>query len=176
MKDEQKLVSFRLSVNTIDQIKIEAKKNNASLNSVVSNILKKYAQWDVHENEMNMVSLPKFILEEFVNQTKNDSIEKLVESFYDYMKEWILITQDDYDFESSINFLKFYMENFGFYTKYTIEKNQHSILIRHKLGMNWSILIDGLVRKIFNDFVSQKDYSISIRPSTCKISFILKKS
>lgn len=172
-KNNTKIVSFRLPVHIINQISMDAKNNNLTMNSMVSKLLTKYVQWDVNANEMEMVPVPKFVLEQLSDGVKIDHINKLTEQFYEFVKEWVVFTKGEYEFESSTKFLIDYMNASGFTTGYVVEGNIHRFTIRHKLGLRWSILFEDLFTKIFNDFSLGEKPKFSITPSTVKISITL---
>lgn len=174
LTNPSKIISFRLPTNTITEIKSEAENKNVSLNSIISNILDKYVQWDTHLKEMELFPLPKFVLQQLIDHISTNTLEKFVESFYEFIKESTLLTKNEYSFEQCMIFLQSYIDEFGFHSKHVIENSIHHYTIRHKLGIKWSVFLESLAKRIFSDFIEEKNYKFLLTPSTIKISIKLK--
>jgi len=172
-ENSSKIISFRLSTSTINQMKNEAKNKKVSLNSIVSKVLTKYTQWDTHTKEMSVVPIPKFILKQMFDEMEIHSIDKLIESFHEYIKECTILAKEKYEFQQCMLFLKLYFNELGFHTKDAFDNNAYHYTVHHKLGLKWSILIEGLIKKICEEFNEDKDPKFLLTPSTIKISVFL---
>jgi hypothetical protein len=55
-------VTFRLDSKVIDELQTEANTKEVSLNVLVNQVLKRYAEWDRYENKIGMMPVPRMIL------------------------------------------------------------------------------------------------------------------
>ncbi len=61
-------VTFRLDSKVIDDLQTEATNREISLNVLVNQILKRYAEWDRYENKIGMMPVPKVILSDLIDK------------------------------------------------------------------------------------------------------------
>ena len=61
-------VTFRLDLKVIDELQTEADNMEISLNVLVNQVLKRYAEWDRYENKIGMMPVPRVILSHLVDK------------------------------------------------------------------------------------------------------------
>ena len=61
-------ITFRLDSNTIDELQREADQNQISLNVLISQVLKRYSEWDSYENRIGMMPVPKAMLTSLIDK------------------------------------------------------------------------------------------------------------
>src|SRR5215211_8154719 len=61
-------VTFRLDSKVIDEIQEEADNREISLNVLVNQVLKRYAEWDRYENKIGMMPVPRMILSNLIDR------------------------------------------------------------------------------------------------------------
>ena len=61
-------VTFRLDSKVIDELRTEANNKEVSLNVLVNQVLKRYAEWDRYENKIGMIPVPRVILSNLIEQ------------------------------------------------------------------------------------------------------------
>jgi hypothetical protein len=71
-------VTFRLDSKVIDELQTEADKREISLNVLVNQVLKRYAEWERYENKIGMMPVPRMILSNLID--KAISIARAAES------------------------------------------------------------------------------------------------
>lgn len=61
-------VTFRLDSKVIDELQAEADNKEVSLNVLVNQVLKRYAEWDRYENKIGMMPVPRVILTNLIDK------------------------------------------------------------------------------------------------------------
>jgi hypothetical protein len=62
-------LTFRLDSKVIEELQTEADNIEVSLNVLVNQILKRYAEWDRYENKIGMMPVPRVILSNLIDKT-----------------------------------------------------------------------------------------------------------
>jgi len=74
-------VTFRLDSKVIDELQAEADNKEVSLNVLVNQVLKRYAEWDRYENKIGMMPVPRVILTNLIDKaisvTKSSGIKDI---------------------------------------------------------------------------------------------------
>src|ERR687897_2612273 len=72
-------VTFRLDLKVIDELQTEADNMEISLNVLVNQVLKRYAEWDRYENKIGMMPVPRMMLSNLTDKAisiaKNRGLE-----------------------------------------------------------------------------------------------------
>src|SRR5687768_151359 len=79
-------VTFRLDASVIDELQTEADTREISLNVLVNQVLKRFAEWDRFESKIGMMPVPKIMLSTLIDKSisvARDSGIKYVERYRD---------------------------------------------------------------------------------------------
>ena len=61
-------VTFRIDSTVIDELQAESDNREISLNVLVNQVLKRYAEWDRYENKIGMMPVPKVMLSTLIDR------------------------------------------------------------------------------------------------------------
>ena len=74
-------VTFRLDSSVLDELQREADQREVSLNVLVNQALKRYADWDRYESRIGMMPVPKVMLSSLIDKAitvaKNSGIKDI---------------------------------------------------------------------------------------------------
>jgi hypothetical protein len=85
-KKKTRSVTFRLDASVIDELQTEADTREISLNVLVNQVLKRFAEWDRFESKIGMMPVPKIMLSTLIDKSisvARDSGIKDVERYRD---------------------------------------------------------------------------------------------
>jgi hypothetical protein len=68
-KVKTRSITFRLDSSVIDELQREADQKEISLNVLVNQALKRYAEWDRYENKIGMMPVPKIMLTSLIDES-----------------------------------------------------------------------------------------------------------
>ena len=163
-------ITFRLSENLVEGLKLEAENFHLSLNTLVKQILEKYMTWERHSNKMGLIPLTRPFLEDIINSLPDKRIMQIAgNASKEALKELVLIARGDCTLNSFISVFNEWLTVSRMIHRYEFNSNTHHYVISHNLGEKWSLYIKELLKAICED-MSQIEPSIQTRKDSISIS------
>src|SRR5919108_5546331 len=182
-------VTFRLDSKVIDELQTEADNREVSLNVLVNQILKRYAEWDRYENKIGMMPVPRVILSSLIDKAvsiakssgikdiehyRDDIIKQASELAFSLMKDSVLFMKKQYNLWVVLSVLEEYMKVSGIKADHKVEgSRKHVFIIQHELGENWSLFTKQLLSLIFENLANVKA-EINVTPNTTVAEVVLR--
>lgn len=182
-------VTFRLDLKVIDELQTEADNMEISLNVLVNQVLKRYAEWDRYENKIGMMPVPRVILSHLVdkcmsvakssgikdvNHYRDEIIKQAAELAFTLMKDSVLFMKKQYNLWVVLSVLEEYMKVSGIKSDHKLEgSRKHVFIIQHELGENWSLFTKELLALIFEKLANVKA-EINVTPNTTIAEVVLR--
>lgn len=162
-KVKTRTVSFRIPEHILQEIEKTAKIKLISTNSLINQILNQYASWDKYEFRMKMFRIPEEGLQYVLTNLDEIKRGEAVDIIFNSIRDWALISKKKFDINTCLETLEDYCRMTGIGVEDVVtEEGTRSFIIRHNLGRNVSLLIKGIVEKIFRDLVRIKvDFQIT---------------
>ncbi len=136
-------------------------------------ILDKYVQWDRFSNKIDMIPVPKGILEFLGEELDGRDIDEIINIVFPMIKDSVMFVKGGYDLKRCIETLEDYMKASGMNSDHRVEGDVHSFLIQHDLGMKWSVFTEQLLSQVFRSFLPDKDLKFQTTDSTVILSVSL---
>jgi hypothetical protein len=165
-------ITFRLDSKVIDELQTEANNIEVSLNVLVNQILKRYAEWDRYENKIGMMPVPRVILSNIIDKAvsaakssgikdvdlyRDEIIKQAAELAFTLMKDSVLFMKKQYNLWVVLSVLEEYMKVSGIKADHKLEgTRKHVFIIQHELGENWSLFTKELLALIFEKLANVK--------------------
>jgi hypothetical protein len=182
-------VTFRIDSSVIDELQAESDNREISLNVLVNQVLKRYADWDRYENKIGMMPVPKVMLSTLIDRTiataktagikdmeryKSEILKQAAKIAFDLMKDSVLFMKKQYNLWVVLSVLEEYMKVSGIKADHRIEgSGRHVFVVQHELGENWSLFTKELFSMIFENLASVRA-EISVTPNTTIATVILR--
>jgi hypothetical protein len=182
-------VTFRLDSKIIDELQTEANSREVSLNVLVNQVLKRYAEWDRYENKIGMMPVPRVILSNLIDKAisvakssgikdvdlyRDQIIKQAAELAFTLMKDSVLFMKKQYNLWVVLSVLEEYMKVSGIKSDHKIEgSRKHVFIIQHELGENWSLFTKELLELIFQK-LANVNAEINVTPNTTVAEVVLK--
>jgi hypothetical protein len=174
-------VTFRLDSKVIDELQTEAGNREISLNVLVNQVLKRYAEWERYESKIGMMPVPRMILSNLIDRTisiaksggikdvdryRDEVIKQTAELAFTLMKDSVLLMKKQYNLWVVLSVLEEYMKVSGIKADHKVEgPRKHVFIIQHELGENWSLFTKELLALIFEKLANVKA-EINVTPNT----------
>lgn len=174
-------VTFRLDSNVIEELQTEADNREISLNVLVNQVLKRYAEWDRYENKIGMMPVPRMILSNLIDKSisiakrsgvkdvdryRDEIIKEAAELAFTLMKDSVLFMKKQYNLWVVLSVLEEYLKVSGIKSDHKLEgSRKHVFIIQHELGENWSLFTKDLLALIFEKLANVKA-EINVTPNT----------
>ncbi len=180
-------VSFRIDSSVIDEIQREADGKEVSLNVLVNQVLKRYSDWDIYENKLGIIPVPKVMLSSLMESAitlaeksrikdigpyRDDIVKQAAELPFNVMKDSVLYMKKDFNLWTVLQVLQDYMKVSGINADHMIDGKKHIFVIKHELGKNWSLFTEELLKIIFERLATVK-IEISSTTNTTRAEVVL---
>lgn len=182
-------ITFRLDTSVIDELQREAAQKEISLNILVNQALKRYAEWDRYESRIGMMPVPKVMLSSLIDKSvkiakdngikdveshRDEIIKSAAEIAFSIMKDSVLFMKKQYNLWAVLSVLEEYMKVSGINSDHRLEGGgrKHVFIIKHELGENWSLFTRELFKLIFENLAKVK-VEVSITPNTTVAEVVL---
>ena len=152
VKEETNTISYRLPSKVLNELETEAGEKNISQNVLVKQILTKYVEWDRFAQKMGMIPVPQKILRSLGGDLSNEDLLRIIDALFQIIKDSVLFMKGGYDLKRTIETLEDYMRNSGMESDHRIEGDLHHFIIQHKMGIQWSIFTELLLKRVFAEF------------------------
>ena len=166
-------MTFRLEENIVNLLRTESKRRHISLNSMINQILQRYAEWDMYESKVGLMSFLRPVAAElFKRKGKQEIIEIATSTGKNATNDAALFMKNKMDLESFLSWLEVRMKNSSVEVNHSIEGSTHTYILKHELGENYSLFQKTVLELIFNDVLRKRidcsfsDTILSFRFST----------
>ncbi|HEY6757613.1 MAG TPA: hypothetical protein VI037_09545 [Nitrososphaera sp.] len=182
-------VTFRLDSKVIDELRTEANNKEVSLNVLVNQVLKRYAEWDRYENKIGMIPVPRVILSNLIDKAiavakssgiknvelyRDEIIKQAADLAFTLMKDSVLFMKKQYNLWVVLSVLEEYMKVSGIKADHKLEgSRKHVFIIQHELGENWSLFTKELLALIFEKLANVKA-EFNVTPNTTVAEVVLR--
>ena len=166
IKEETDTISYRLPSKLLDDLETEAREKNISQNVLVKQILMKYVRWERFAQKMGIIPVPQKILESLGGDMSHKDVLKIIDVLFITIKDSVMLMKSGYDLKRTIETLEDYMRSSGMESDHRIEGELHHFIIQHKMGMQWSIFTELLLRRVFTEFEKENNLTFQTTEST----------
>jgi len=144
-------ITLRLDSYIIDELQLEANRNQISLNALVNQVLKRYSNGDRYENRVGMIPVSKAMLSSLIDNTidmigmngireedmvymRYETMKQAAEVGFNIMKDAVLFMKKQYNIWVVLAVLQDYMKVSGINSDHRIEGGRkHVFVIQHEL-------------------------------------------
>ena len=165
-KEQTNSISYRLPSKLLENLETEARQKNISHNVLVKQILQKYVLWERFAEKIGMVPVPQKILQSLGRRLSHQEILEIIDALFITIKDSVMFMKGGYDLKRTIETLEDYMRNSGMESDHRVEGNLHHFVIQHKMGMQWSIFTELLLRRVFAEFEKETGLKFQTTEST----------
>ena len=138
-----RLRTFRLEEELDALLQKDAKSKGISVNSLLSIILTKYAEWDRYVEKFNVITMKKESFKTMLSAIDDDKITDLSQELGDKMpSQFILFWFKKKTLENYLKYISLLCKHGGF-GQFEIEEEgrEYTITLIHELGEKWSNFI-----------------------------------
>ena len=162
--------SFRIDELALLAVEAEANSQNVSPNTLVNQILKRYAEFDRFARKVNFVNLSSSTFEALISSLENDKVIEVAKSAGSSVPQaFALAKAGKVELRSLINFIQTlgrYANLFEFTE--ALDDDERTFTLIHRYGLNWSIFLVHYMTAMFEQvgispIIEMTDKSVSYR-------------
>lgn len=163
--------TLRLNKAILSNLRKESDERGISLNLLVNQIFKNYADWNSFDTKIGMVSLPNaVILDIFKSLGKDKVIDIAYKVGKNEIQDIVLFMKYNVNIKSFMEWIQTRMKNSSMHINHKADQNIHIYTIRHNICLNWSLYHKIILEAIFKEVI-HKDVEINISEKAFVISF-----
>ncbi len=146
---------LRVPTKLLESLKDEASKDDASVNSFIITVLKKYTSWGRFQERLGFMPLHKSMVKIMLSKMTPDEIEEMGQMQKDQTIRDFLLFESGYNLESFIQWIGLRCKVLGFELLVKQETNPDSIfiMIHHDMGENWSLYYKGMFTAVLQELL-----------------------
>jgi hypothetical protein len=165
-------MTFRLDENLIATLRSESERQYMSLNTMVNQIIQRFVEWDMYESKLGMVSFPRPVAIELLKKMNRQEVIALAMGIgKNAINDAALFMKNNMDLNSFLSWLEVGMKNSSVEIKHSIDESTQTYILRHELGLNYSLFYKTILESIFNDILGKHiDCSFSDNILSFKVS------
>ena len=149
--------TFRLDSTILNKLHREAEQKDISVNTLVGHIIRRHIDWHSNAAKAGFVTVRRGLLSNLISRTPEKEISSLAEYIAkNETKDFVLLLRNEYNFESALDVVETWIKISGYPYRHEVNYTQHSYVIQHDMGKNWSLYLVELYRFLFEEFGLKK--------------------
>ena len=164
-------VSFRIDSSLRANLEDEAKKNRTSLNTLVSQILSRYADWWRYAGRLGLIPVSKDLLRDVFKSLDKPELEDLGKRFAETSgREHVLYLFQQVSLGTILQFLDLWSSHFDAY-EHRYDGKMHFYTVHHDVNLNFSIFVKEFVSTMIMGTVPRTVRFETVGPNSVTFSF-----
>lgn len=170
-RKKSETMSFRIETEVLDRLRQEAENQGVSLNVLANKIFLQYAIWGVFEPKVGMIPVAKPIVSAlFAKLNENETIDLANKIGKNVVSDIARFMKGTIDMESFVSWFETRMKMSAFEMNHTVKSQEHTYVIKHDLGYNWSLYHKTVLELIFLETL-ERTVKIDINENMINIVF-----
>ena len=143
------LKTIRIPKEIDDLLNKDATSKRISVNSLVSTILIKYAEWDRYIERFGGITIKPQVLKKLLDKVEDEQIQAIAkESGSRFPKEFVLFLFRKLDLDTYLETLSLICKYKGYaHYELNVEESEYTITLIHDLGYKWSYFLHYIVQE-----------------------------
>ncbi len=164
-------VSFRIDSSLRASLEDEAKKNRTSLNTLVSQILSRYADWGRYAGRLGLIPVSKDLLRDVFKSLDKSELEELGSRFAETSgREHVLYLFQQVSLGTILQFLDLWSSHFDAY-EHRYDGKTHFYTVHHDVNLNFSIFVKEFITTMIIETVQRTVQFETVAPNSVTFSF-----
>lgn len=150
--------TFRFDRDALDQLKLEARQKQINLNTLVNQIVWSHLEWDANAAKAGFIPVRKQLIRKLFDSLTKEQVHAIASSIgRELTDETMFIMAKRRTAESILELIERWIRISGFSYRYEMDRDDHHVyIIRHDMGMNWSLYLAQLFEEASSGLVTFK--------------------
>lgn len=149
---KNRAITVRVPIEIIEEIEKITKESYQTLSNIVRIQLIKFVRWGNYERHVDMMPIPKDVLNFLIKNKSDEELKELTLLMYDILKEWTILTKKDWTYDLCMESLSDYMHISGIALSHKKILDVDIFEIKHGMDEKWIIFTQYLLKMIFKEF------------------------
>ncbi len=150
-------ITFRFDEDLIEKLQTEAKEHQVSTNTLATQAMKRFLEWDIYQPRIGMVSLNKSVFVKIFENLKEKEVIEIASTMgKDEIRDVALFMKGEVDADSFMSWYEVQMVNSSVQVSHMSDNGVHTYVMKHELGKNWSLYNKTVLEYIFQELFNKK--------------------
>jgi len=149
-------ITFRFDLELIERLQREAKNHQVNTNTLATQAIKRFLEWDIYQSRIGLVSLNKPVFVRIFNKLKEKEITILAKTGKDEIRDAVIFAKGEVDVISFMSWFEMQMLNSSVQVSHMNYDGNHTYVMKHELGKNWSLYHKKILEQIFEELFHKK--------------------
>ncbi|HJU13675.1 MAG TPA: hypothetical protein VJ792_04390 [Candidatus Nitrosotalea sp.] len=150
-------ITFRFDEELIEKLQHAAKEHQVSTNTLATQAMRRFLEWDIYQPRIGMVGLNKAVFVKIFENLKEKEVVDLARTIgKDEMRDVALFMKGAIDTTSFMSWFEVQMVNSSVQVSHMSDNGTHTYVMKHELGKNWSIYNKTVLELIFEELFHKK--------------------
>ena len=149
-------ITFRFDVDLIERLQREAKNHQVNTNTLSTQAIKRFLDWDIYQPRIGLVSLNKPVFVKIFNKLSEKEITDLSKIGKDEIRDSAIFAKGEVDVVSFMSWFEMQMLNSSVQVSHMNDDGEHTYVMKHELGKNWSLYHKNILEQIFEELFHKK--------------------
>ena len=156
-KKKTSTITFRFDTEIIEKLQKEAKNHQVTTNTLATQALKRFLEWDIYQPRVGLVSLNKPVFVKIFQNLKEKEIIEIASTMgKDEMRDVALFMKGEINLKSFMDWFEMQMLNSSVHVSHMSDDGTHTFVMKHDLGKNWSLYNKTILELIFEELFQKK--------------------
>ncbi len=149
-------ITFRFDAELINKLQREAKNHQVNTNTLATQALKRFLEWDIFQSRIGLVNLNKSVFTKIFSQLSEKKIIEIASIGKEEMRDAAMFMKGETDVLSFMSWFEMQMINSSVQVSHMSDDGTHTFVMKHDLGKNWSLYNKTILEQIFQDMFKKK--------------------
>jgi hypothetical protein len=179
LKPITEAVTFRFEQGIVRQLRLEAEHKKINTNTLLNQIVISHIEWHANATKAGFIPMRKALLKELFDSITQDNVDRIAARVARHVNdETMVIMSKNVSTQSILEVIDRWIRICGFNYHHEVNEEkdtgyQHTYVIQHDMGMNWSRYLAKLFEESFSEFMKSKPET-TVTENTLLIAMSLK--
>lgn len=155
-KKKTSTITFRFDSELIDKLRKEAANHQVNTNTLATQALKRFLEWDIYQSRIGLVNLNKSVFTKIFDSLSEKKVIEIASVGKDEMLDIAMFMKGETSIISFMSWFEMQMINSSVQVSHMSDKGMHTFVMKHEIGKNWSLYNKTILELIFAELFHKK--------------------
>lgn len=149
-------ITFRIPIELLESLRIEAQEDNVSLNTLVNQVIIGHEKWHKYSKKAGFITIPKDFQKLLMAKLTNDEIIQITQQKAKYCKDVVSMLRSNYSVDSFLDVIEMWFKISNFSYRKDMNENKLRLTVQHNMGEKWSMFLSSLIQINLERLIDEK--------------------
>lgn len=156
-REHNESITFRLKPSIIRGLRREAESRGITLNTLITQVLSHYLDWDVSAAKAGYIPIPRALMTLVLSDVAEDKVSEIgTQIARNHVDEILLVMRGAVSADALVTQLKLWLREADMPNTMTYSGSTLTWVVHHEMGTKWSIFLARTIEELFYRLSQQK--------------------